>query len=66
MIWSSVYFVPSKDSTPRLSNIQATEPGSPMLPPPLAMMWRMSAMVRFLLSVATSTSMATPPGAYPS
>gem|GEM_PF-5467457 len=52
-----------KTSTPFLSNIQATQPASPMFPPFLDMTWRMSATVRFRLSVAASTRMATPPGA---
>ena len=44
------------------SNIQATLPCSPMLPPFLENAWRISLTVRLRLSVATLTSTAAPPG----
>ena len=49
-------------STPRFSKIQATEPGSPRLPPCLVKAWRTSALVRLRLSVSASTRIAAPPG----
>src|SRR3990172_7074762 len=47
-------------------NIQWTHPVSPRLPWFLEKRCRMSATVRFLLSVRTLTRTATPPGPYPS
>ena len=50
------------DDRPRFSKIQATEPGSPRLPPCLVKAWRTSALVRLRLSVSASTRTAAPPG----
>ena len=49
--------------TPRLANCQPTAPGSAIEPPSLEKMLRTSAPVRLRLSVSTSMSSATPPGA---
>jgi hypothetical protein len=51
---------------PRRSNIQATEPVVPRLPPLRDSQRRMSATVRFPLSVSDSIMMATPAGPYAS
>ncbi len=51
-----------KRTSPARSNMKETEPVSPMLPPFLLKIARMSAAVRFRLSVIASTMMATPPG----
>ena len=48
---------------PLRSNCQATAPGSAIEPPNLVKMLRTSAPVRLRLSVSTSMSTATPPGA---
>ena len=47
---------------PRRSNPHATAPGCASWPPCLLKMLRTSAAERFLLSVRTSTMMATPAG----
>ena len=47
---------------PFFSKIQATEPGSPRLPPCLVKAWRISALARLRLSVSASTRIATPAG----
>ena len=59
---SSEYRDPSATSSPFFSKIQATEPGSPRLPPALLKAWRISEPVRLRLSVSASTNTATPPG----
>src|SRR5262245_10856445 len=51
---------------PLRSNIHATAPAAPMLPPPFSNTCRISGAVRLRLSVITWTRTATPPGAYPS
>src|SRR5947209_9264928 len=51
---------------PLRSNWKATDPCAPIAPPALAKMARTSPAVRFLLSVSTSTTSATPAGPYPS
>ena len=57
---------PSTSMTPRRLNCQLTDPGSASEPPSLLNTPRTSAPVRLRLSVSTSISRATPPGAYPS
>ena len=49
--------------TPLRSNCHATAPGSAIEPPIFEKMVRTSAPVRLRLSVSTSMSTATPPGA---
>ena len=51
---------------PFLLNIQLTQPGVPMEPPPFSKIRLISGPVRLRLSVSTSTRMATPLGPYPS
>src|SRR6267142_614711 len=51
---------------PWRSNIHATAPEDPMLPPNFSNACRISGPVRLRLSVRTWIRMATPPGAYPS
>src|SRR5215813_12538221 len=63
---SSLTFSASTWITPRRSNIQATQPAVPMRPLCFSKMCLISGPVRFLLSVSTRTSTATPPGPYPS
>src|SRR5438270_807611 len=46
--------------------VEVGEEGAPRLPPCFSKMWRISGVVRLVLSVSTSTMMATPPGPYPS
>ena len=50
-------------TTPLRSNCQATAPGSAIEPPLLVNTVRISEPVRLRLSVSTSMSTATPPGA---
>ena len=59
---SSEYWSASTTATPFFSKFQATEPGSPRLPPWLENAWRTSDPVRLRLSVSASTRIATPPG----
>lgn len=54
---------PSTRITPRRLNCQPTAPGSAIAPPNFVNALRTSDAVRFLLSVRTSISIATPPGA---
>ena len=62
MSWSSVALSPATKIWLLRSNIQATLPCSPMLPPFFENTWRISLTVRLRLSVATFTSTAAPPG----
>src|ERR1039458_6278250 len=64
--WSSVILALGTKIWLLRSNIQATQPSAPMLPPFLEKAWRSSLTVRLRLSVATLTSTAAPPGPYPS
>src|SRR2546427_4838219 len=63
---SSLIFSASTWITPLRSNIHATAPAEPRLPPCFSKTWRISGPVRLRLSVRTWIRRATPPGAYPS
>ena len=58
---SSPIFSASTVMMPLRSNIHATAPEAPMLPPPFSNVWRISGAVRLRLSVSTCTITATPP-----
>ena len=59
---SSDELAASSMTWPRWSNIHATDPVAPRLPPLRLKAWRISATVRVGLSVVASMKMAAPPG----
>jgi len=60
---SSEILSASTEMMPLRSNIHATAPEAPILPPNFSNVCRISGPVRFRLSVKTLTMTATPPGA---